>query len=560
VSILATYRGLLKNRALSKLLGGEFISGIGDWLYLVALLIVIYEQSDHDAVLLGIVGAARVLPYVVLSVPAGIAADRFDRRMILIVTDLARGAIMVVLAVLSLVPEPPLIAFVALSILATCFSSFFYPAIGALIPSLVKDESELGPANSAWASLDNFAFVIGPALAGILIGLGGIFAAFVLNAASFLVIAAVLWTLPGKAASAAAAPAGDGAPAGPATETPVPRPTLMDQLRTVARPFTGIAVVNCAGALAFGALSIATVVIAYDVLGAGEEGTGYLNAAIGVGGLAGAIISGALILRRSLAQPLLGGALAFAVGLVVLGLVPSLGVALIAIGLASLGSLLVDISSTTIFQRTIPDEIRGRGLGLLQTVSVAAYAVGAFAAPVLLQQYGAGPVLAGLGIVLVGAAVIGLALIGAAAIQAPAVSPEAMRLTRIPLFAGLPATRLDAAIAKVEIRPVRAGEVVIREGDPPDRFYVIADGTFRVTRAGPPGEAEERLRTLGPDEVFGEIGLLTGRPRSATVSAESDGTLLALEGPAFLELVGSGPGVGSRLLGLYAGGAQSAEA
>src|SRR3989304_5474146 len=62
--------------------------------------------------------------------------------------------------------DGPLLAFVALSILATCFSSFFYPAIGALIPSLVEDESELGPANSAWASLDNFAFVIGPAPAG----------------------------------------------------------------------------------------------------------------------------------------------------------------------------------------------------------------------------------------------------------------------------------------------------------------------------------------------------------------------------------------------------------
>src|SRR3990170_3343097 len=162
--MIGTYRRLLRNRALARLLAGEFVSGIGDWLYLVALLIIIYEGSGRDAVLLGIVGAARVVPYVLLSVPAGIAADRFDRRMILIVTDVLRGAIMVLLAILAAF-DWPLIAFVALSILATCFSSFFYPAIGALIPSLVEDESELGPANSAWASLDNFAFVIGPALA-----------------------------------------------------------------------------------------------------------------------------------------------------------------------------------------------------------------------------------------------------------------------------------------------------------------------------------------------------------------------------------------------------------
>ena len=94
---LRAYRGLLKNGPLTRLLAGEFVSSIGDWLYLVALLIVVYEHSQ-DAVLLGVVGAARVLPYVLLSVPAGIAADRFDRRLILIVTDTARALIMVGIA------------------------------------------------------------------------------------------------------------------------------------------------------------------------------------------------------------------------------------------------------------------------------------------------------------------------------------------------------------------------------------------------------------------------------------------------------------------------------
>jgi MFS family permease len=442
----------------------------------------------------------------------------------------------------------PLIAFVALSILATCFSSFFYPAIGALIPTLVTDESELGPANSTWASLDNFAFVIGPALAGILIGVGGIQVAFLLNAASFLVIAAVLWRLPRPPArqTPTSAEAAEAAAAAAA------RPSVFTQLRGVARPFIGIALVNCAGALAFGGLSIATVVLAFDVLHGGEEATGYLNAAIGVGGLIGALLSGALVLRRSLAQPLLFGAASFAIGLAVLGLVPVLGIALIAVGGASMGSLLVDIASTTIFQRVIPDEIRGRGLGVLQTVSVATYALGAFLAPVLLQGYGPAPVLIGLGVLVVGAAVVAIALIGPAAVQAPAVAPEAIRLARIPIFAGLPASRLDTAMSRVDVQRVHAGDVVIRQGEPPDRFYVIADGSFGVTQAGSGQGGQQHLRTLGPDAIFGEIGLLTGKPRSATVTAETDGTLLVLDGAEFLELVGSGPGVGNRLLGLYA--------
>jgi MFS family permease len=94
VSLVHSYLGLVRrNPALTRLLAGEFISGIGDWLYLVAILVVVYAESNSP-VLLGIIGAARILPYVVLSVPAGIAADRFDRRTVLLVTDVARGLIM----------------------------------------------------------------------------------------------------------------------------------------------------------------------------------------------------------------------------------------------------------------------------------------------------------------------------------------------------------------------------------------------------------------------------------------------------------------------------------
>lgn len=182
MAILGAYRRLLRNRALTRLLIGEFVSSIGDWLYLVALLIIVYAQTD-SAVLLGLVGAARVIPYVVLSVPAGIVADRFNRRLVLLATDVARGLIMVVLAAL-VASSAPLWSVILLALLAACFSSFFGPAIGSFLPSLVADETELGPANSAWATLDNLAFVIGPALAGVLIAVSGLTLAFALNAAS----------------------------------------------------------------------------------------------------------------------------------------------------------------------------------------------------------------------------------------------------------------------------------------------------------------------------------------------------------------------------------------
>ena len=200
MSLARTYVDLFRrNRALARLLAGEFISGIGDWLYLVAVLVVVYAESE-SAVLLGIVGAARILPYVLLSVPAGIVADRFDRRMVLLVTDVARGILMLVL-VAAVMVDAPTIVIVGISILAACFSTFFGPAIAALLPMLV-DESDLGPANSAWATLDNLAFILGPALAGILLATGALEIAFLLNAVSFAVVAVVLWRLPVPRASA----------------------------------------------------------------------------------------------------------------------------------------------------------------------------------------------------------------------------------------------------------------------------------------------------------------------------------------------------------------------
>ena len=196
MSVLRAYRGLLSNRPLVRLLGGEFISSIGDWLYLVALLVVVYETSS-DPILLGVVGAARVLPYVILSIPAGIIADRFERRLVLLATDVARGTIMLALAWLVTV-HGPLWAIAGLAVLATCFSCFFGPTIGAYLPTLVRDERELGPANSAWSTLDNLAFVIGPAVAGLLIAASGLGLAFLLNAVSFAFVAVVLWQLPSE--------------------------------------------------------------------------------------------------------------------------------------------------------------------------------------------------------------------------------------------------------------------------------------------------------------------------------------------------------------------------
>jgi len=546
VNVLRAYRRLLSNGPLTRLLAGEFVSSIGDWLYLVALLIVVYREGS-SALVLGIVGAARVLPYVLLSVPAGIVADRYDRRLVLMVTDIARGLIMVAIAALVFV-DGPLLAIVALTILATCFSAFFGPAIGSYLPRLVRDETELGPANSAWASLDSLAFVIGPAIGGLLVAVGGLTAAFVLNALSFAVVAVVLWRLPsavggstpqaGEVRSGAVAEAGAGGPS---------------PMRRAARPLSGLFLINVVTGFVFGGLSVLTVVLAIDVLGAGEAATGTLNAAIGVGGLIGAALAGVLVLRRTLAAPLLGGGLALALGVGALGLVNAVGPAATAFVVVAAGSLVIEVVSLTLLQRSVPDAVRGRAIGVLETGGVAAYSLGSLTMPLLGEAMGLDRLLIASGAAVLASVVIGALVIGRHAAEAPRLSPEAIRFTALPIFAGLPPARLEAAAAELKPIDVAAGTVMVRQGDPADRLYFIVDGRFEVTQVPPAGGEPRHLRTMGPDELFGEIGLLARSPRTATVTATDDGHLLSLDGAPFLALVGSGPGLTSRLLDLHRG-------
>lgn len=542
---LAAYRGLLANRPLAKLLGGEFVSAIGDWLYIVAILIVIY-RATNDATLLGLFGALRQLPYVVLSIPAGFIADRFDRRLILLVTDLLRGACMLAIGWLVAI-DGPVVWIIAFSILAACGSTFFYPAIGAYLPSLVRDERQLGPANSAWSSLDNLGFVVGPALGGILVAVGGVTAAFVINAATFLVIAAILWSLPASRGASPAAAAEGEAPG----EAPADAVSARGGLRAILRPLAGIGVIHVLGYGLMGGIPVLTVVFATDILRSGESATGLLNTAIGIGGVTGALVSGALVLRRRLVPPLVLGVIAIGIGATVLGASGFLLAAMIGIGFAAAGNLVLEVVTTTIYQRVTPDAIRGRGLGILMTVSTLAECVGAIALPFIVATYGPWPALGVVGALVAGLGVLSVGLIGTAATR-PENPFEAIlaRVATLPLFIGVRSSNLEAALMRLVEVPVAAGTAVVRQGDPADRFYIVVRGAFDVTQLTDAG-TEIPLRRLGPDDVFGELGLLRGSARSATVTAASDGLLLALDRSDFLALVGRAESLRGRLLGLY---------
>ena len=373
--------------------------------------------------------------------------------------------------------------------------------MGAYVPNLVTDERQLGPANSAWSSLENLSFILGPAIGGLLLAFGCMTLAFVLNALTFMLVAFILWGLPpstnvapvagrtGRRRSRTRRDGTDERPlpnAGPPSASPSLQVAPHHQRPWRCCPWSGLGIIQALDGFFDSGLQTLTVILAINVLHAGEAANGYLNAAIGVGGLLGAIGSGVLVLRRDLRLPLLIAAVIFGVGLLFLGAIPLLVVAMVAIAVANAGAMILDVVMTTIFQRVVPDELRGRWIGLFMSVNTLVGAVGPSRCPsssstsarrnprrVPGWQSSSPPSPA-------------LALIGRSATREPSPFETTLaEVAKLPLFAGVPSARLEAALARVREAPVTAGQVVVRQGDPADRFFMIESGLRRHPGAAP---------------------------------------------------------------------------
>ena len=322
--------------------------------------------------------------------------------------------------------------------------------------------------------------------------------------------------------------------------------------RTIIGRIPGIIVLDTATSFAGGGLGVLTVVIAVDSLGAGEAATGLLNAATGIGGIAAGIAAGWIVLRR-LDVGIVAGCLIGAAGLLVLGATHDLVPALIAIGIAVGALLLLDVITATIVQRLVPDEERGRAMGALQIPSAVASIAGAFMAPLLADQFGVATALA---VIAIGATILGLAAVvvlrPSGVLVSSGLDPRRLELLRSSVFGGVLPIRIETAARRLVPVDVATGQRIIDQGDVADRFYLIDSGTYAVTQRAPDGSSVD-LRTMSTGEVFGEIGLLSSVPRTATVTAASAGRLFSLDREGFLGLVDAGPGLTTQLLDRYRG-------
>jgi len=284
-----------------------------------------------------------------------------------------------------------------------------------------------------------------------------------------------------------------------------------------------------------GGLEVLLVLLAIDLLGIGESGAGYLIGAMGLGAILGGAAAFALAGRTRLTPWLAVAAVVIGLPVALIGVDPTPGSAAVLLVVTGIGFAILEVTGQTLLQRITPDAVRTRVFGVLEGLLLVGEALGALVVPPLALLIGLQATAITLGLLLPVLAV--LAMVRFTRIDTRVAIPvaELEALAGVPMLAPLGPAAMESLARHLARIVVPAGTVVIREGQAGDRWYLIADGRFAVTRAG------RQLRTMGTGEAFGEIALLRDVPRTATVEAATDGVLWTLERHEFTAGVTGSP-------------------
>jgi MFS family permease len=486
-----------------------------EWAHFVAFGVYAYDVGGPTAV--GIAGLVRLLPAAIVAPFAASLGDRYPRERFLLALTLVAFVALGASAIAFFADVEVLVfAFAALLGFAV---TLIRPALQALLPSLARTPEELIAANAATSTIESLGTLVGPLLAGLLVSVADAGVVFAAGAGAFLVAAILLFRVRVEdRVSLTALPAEDA------------RKLLAAGFAAIARMPRVRLVVGLIVAQAFvrGCLNVLIVVAAFQVLDAGGEAVGYMTAALGVGGLIGALGAMALGGRR-LAVPF-GIALVFwGLPIALMGPLPDLPFVLLMLAVVGAANSVEDVAVFTLLQRLVPDRILTRVLGVVWSLAMGGVALGSIAAPALVEAVGPQPAFVAVG------AILPLLTLGtyrklAKIDREVAPVPELELVQRVPMFQPLSIAAKERVAGNLMSEAVAAGEVVIHAGERGDRFYIVADGALEVTAEG--------LRTTADEgDYFGEIALLRDVPRTATVTALVDSRLYVLQRDDFLAAV-----------------------
>ncbi len=428
-------------------------------------------------------------------------------RLVALVAALASAGIVAII-----VTGGPVTAVLVLTAVTGIGIGAFRPVTSALMPSLVRRPEELVACSAATGFLDSVTTLLGPLLAGVLLVVAG--PAWAVGATVPLLVAAGL-VIGGVPAPPVMAPGPSAGGSGFAALFSRPEAAVIGvlaPLQTFVR----------------GALQVIVVVFVIEVLRLDDGAIGVLFAVMGVGGILALPAAVAFMGSRRLYR-------AFGLGLVLWGLpvavtagVPVYPAVLVLFAVIGVGNVLIDVSAYSVLPRAVPDRDLANAFGLLEALIQIGMALGAVAAGLLLEEFGAQ----------VSLLVVGLLLPIAAAVAAPFLrrfdarlehhDVEVSLLRRQPVFEELPMSVLDNLGGRMKPATFAAKDVIMREGDPGERYVLIVDGEVVFSQHG------AEVNRLGDGAGFGEIALVRDTRRTATAVAGTAVNARTLDRDSFL--------------------------
>jgi MFS family permease len=530
----AGHRAVLRDRDLRLLFGGLVISATGSWAYNVALLAFAFEQT-HSLKWVGAAGLARFVPALLFSSYGGVVADRFERIRVMVGSDLICCGWQAGLAATAALDGPVELALLFAALTAIS-NTPYNPAVAATIPELA-DEDRLVAANALNGTIENLVVVLGPAVGAVVLALGSAELTFAIDAASFAISAVLVSRISVRSRPVDVT---EGGTAGPLRQMAVGLRAITES--TAVRTLVAYSVLV---SFVYGTDTVVFVAVSDAQLGTGAEGFGYLLAGLGVGGILTAGVLDRLASSGRLARLIVIGTALYCLPTALLAVVHSPALAFAIQVVRGGATLVVDVLAITALQRAVSSEQVARVFGVFFALILAAISLGALITP---------PIIDGLGLhaalVVLGAAPALLGLVGypilvgldrEAAARLAELAPRIAVLERLSIFAAAGRAALERLAAAAEEVDTPAGAAVVREGDPADAIFVLVDGRVEVTSRGETEAEPAVLREMGPATYFGEIGVLEGIPRTATVTTLEPSHILRIEGDAFLAAVTAGP-------------------
>lgn len=361
---------------------GQSISKLGNSILEIACMWYVLQKTGSSTKM-GITLLCGTLPAVLLSPVAGAAADRYKRKMLIIVSDMAQGIILIVLSALIYLSNPEVYVIYIVSALMSAIGTFFTPAFSAAIPTIVSDDN-LCDANTLSKFSSEMSNIFGPIIGGAMVAFIGIPGLVLLDSISFII--AVLMecriSIPDEHIL-------KNSGSNLKEDIKIGLKYTLKNKTLIHFTIVGGFIIN----FFLAPLSIIIPVFSQKVLNSGSRGYGILESSIAIGSLIMVFIIPYMSKKMSYFKMTFLGLTFEGIALIAFSMSKNLQISAIIMGLLGASVCICSVSLSTVFQKIVPNNLMGRVSSIMTIVSQSTVPVGMFVGGICLDRFNVIPVL-----------------------------------------------------------------------------------------------------------------------------------------------------------------------